>query len=387
MENKKNVGSVDEEPGGSIEESGSDNAVLVITSCQNWHTAYKNSLRSVEDLSRYLSLSEEDKTNLRQVAKTYHMRITPHYFSLIKDYADTKDPIRMQCVPSPEEIRQEEHERIDPLSEEKTSPVPCLVHRYPDRVLLLVTGKCFMYCRHCTRKRLWHTKLAEPTLKDIDLALTYVQDNPQIREVIISGGDPLTLPTERLDYILSSVVRRTNVEVVRIGTRSPVVMPERIDDNLCKVLEKYHNLWVNVQFNHPREVNPDSIAACGKLQRCGIPISNQSVLLRGVNDDPQVMIELCRKLQAIRVRPYYMYQCDPVVGAWHFRTSVWRGIEILEKMRGHTGGLCIPTYVVDGIDGKGKIPISSNYLVSMSPDGVTLRNYKNETFFYYSPKG
>jgi lysine 2,3-aminomutase len=243
-----------------------------------------------------------------------------------------------------------------------------------------------MYCRHCTRKRLWRCRIPEPTLKDIDLALSYVRQNREIREVIISGGDPLTLPTEKIDYILSSIAEIKNVEVIRIGTRAPVVLPQRIEDNLCKVLEKYENLWVNTQFNHPEEITPQAISACRKLQRCGIVLSNQSVLLKGINDNVKTMLELCRKLQAIRVRPYYLYQCDPVVGAHHFRTSVLRGMDILENMRGYTSGMCIPTFVVDGIDGRGKIPISPNYVLSQSPDGLTLRNYKNETFFYYNPK-
>lgn len=352
----------------------------------DWRAEWKASITSVENLSEYLALSDQEKLDLRQVIRRFHMRITPHYFSLIREPQNPFDPIRMQCVPALQELCAESHEHIDPLGEEKTSPVPCLVHRYPDRALLLVTNKCFMYCRHCTRKRLWREKISEPTLKDIDLALSYVADNKQIREVIISGGDPLTLPTERLDYILSSVARRPNIEVVRIGTRAPVVLPSRIDDNLCTVLAKYQNLWINVQFNHPNEISAQAVQACRKLQACGIPINNQSVLLKDINDDAQVMAHLCHKLQAIRVRPYYMYQCDPVIGAWHFRTSVWRGIDIVEKMRGYTGGLCIPTYVIDGIDGHGKIPVGPNYLVSMSPEGVTLRNYKNETFFYFSPK-
>jgi lysine 2,3-aminomutase len=204
--------------------------------------------------------------------------------------------------------------------------------------------------------------------------------------VIVSGGDPLTLPTEKIDYILSMLSDIKSIEVIRIGTRAPVVFPQRIDDNLCKVLEKYENLWLNTQFNHPSEITTQSILACKRLQRCGIVISNQSVLLKGVNDNVGTMLELCHKLQNIRVRPYYLYQCDPVVGAHHFRTSIWRGIDILENMRGHTSGMCIPTFVVDGIDGKGKIPINPNYVLSVSPDGLTLRNYKNETLFYFNPK-
>jgi len=376
------IESLDEEPGGS----DSAECKTEITSEENWHASYRNSIKNIEDLARFILIPEEDRPLVKQAIKTFHIRIPLYYLSLIKDLNDLDSPIRRQCVPSIEEIKGEIHEKIDPLGEEKTSPAPCLVHRYPDRALLIVTGRCFMYCRHCTRKRLWRSRIPEPTLKDIDLALSYVRQNRQIREVIVSGGDPLTLPTEKIDYILSSVAGLKNVEVIRIGTRAPVVLPQRIDDNLCRVLEKYENLWINTQFNHPDEITPQAISACKKLQRCGIVLSNQSVLLKGVNDDIETMIELCQRLQSIKVRPYYLYQCDPVVGAHHFRTSILRGIDILENMRGHTSGMCIPTFVVDGIDGRGKIPIGPNYVLSQSPEGLTLRNYKNETFFYYNPK-
>ncbi len=384
MHNSKKIScSTDEEPGGNKSVVGGNNDLFVE---ENWQIAYKDSLKSIDTLARRIPLEQIEKLNLKQVAKTYHMRIPLYYFSLIQDGSNPLDPIRRQCVPSIEEIREEIHESIDPLGEEKTSPCPFLVHRYPDRVLLLVTGCCFMYCRHCTRKRLWGNKNIEPTLKDIEQSLSYIKEHTNIREVIVSGGDPLTLPTVRLDYILSMVASLKNIEVIRIGTRAPVVFPQRIDESLCAVLEKYDNLWVNVQFNHPREITSQSIDACKKIQKCGIPVNNQSVLLKGINDDPQVMIELCYKLQSIRIRPYYLFQCDPVIGASHFRTSVFKGIEILEKMRGHTSGMCIPTFVVDGIDGKGKIPLAPEYLVSISSEGITLRNYKNETFFYYNPK-
>ena len=359
--------------------SGSRNSVMLE---EDWRSACKNSVTTINDLAELIPMKIEEKAGLAQVAKTFHMRITPYFLSLIQDASDPQDPIRRQCVPSIEEIRGGVHESIDPLGEEKTSPFPCLVHRYPDRVLLLVTGRCFMYCRHCTRKRLWKHRTPEPALKDIDQALEYVKENKQIREIVISGGDPLVLQTEKLDYILSKASSIRSVEAIRIGTRTPVVLPSRIDEALCEVLEKYDNLWINVQFNHPREITQQSIEACRKIQKCGIPLSNQSVLLKGINDDPETMSELCQKLQSARIRPYYLFQCDPVVGAYHFITSIWKGVELIEKMRGHTSGMCVPNYVVDGIDGKGKIPIGPNYLVSMSSEGVTLRNYRNETFFY-----
>lgn len=355
-----------------------------ISLAEDWHDAYKNSLKTVSALYKETQLKEE-KALLTNVISVYHMSIPRYYLSLIDDINNPNDPIRKQCVPSIDELDVEQNEVMDPLSEEKNSPTPWLVHRYPDRVLLLATSRCFMYCRHCTRKRLWSHNIFDASLKDIDIALDYVKNNPKIREVIISGGDPLTLETERLDYILSGVSSLPNIEAIRIGTRAPVVLPQRIDDRLCVMLERYPTLWINLQFNHPREITSQSIQACRKLQKCGIPLSNQSVLLRGVNDTPEVMIKLCQKLQSIRVRPYYLFECDPVVGASHFRTSVLKGVEIIERMRGHIGGMCVPVFVVDGIDGKGKIPLGSNYVISSSPRGFTLRNYKNEIFFYSNP--
>jgi lysine 2,3-aminomutase len=223
-------------------------------------------------------------------------------------------------------------------------------------------------------------------MKDINKALSYVKANKKIREVIISGGDPLRLSSQRIDSILAAVARCENIEAMRIGTRAPVVCPSRIDDELLQVLSKYKNLWINVQFNHPREITIQSEEACRKIQRCGIPISNQSVLLKGINDDAKTMLELCHKLQNIRVRPYYLFQCDPVIGTSHFRTDVGKGIEIIEAMRGHTGGMCVPTFVVDGIKGKGKIPLGPDYLLSKSDNGLMLRNYKKEAFYYPNPK-
>ena len=366
--------SLQEEPGG---------CQVATLKFNDWHASYKNSIQSVNELSKLITL--QDAPSLRQVAKIYHMRITHYYLSLIKNPQDPQDPIAKQCIPSLGELNDSAGSNIDPLSEVRTSPTPYLVHRYPDRVLLIVTGRCFMYCRHCTRKRLWPAKTSEPSLKDIDTALNYVRNDKNIREIIVSGGDPLTLPTERLEHILTSISRISNIEAVRIGTRAPVVLPQRIDEQLCRTLEKFNNLWVNVQFNHPNEITPQSSRACMMLARCGIPVSNQSVLLRGINDNPDVMTELCHKLQSIRVRPYYLFQCDPVVGASHFRTSVLKGIDIIERMRGHTSGMCIPTFVVDAVEGKGKIPLGPNYLLSRAPNGVVLRNYNNETVFYSHP--
>jgi len=365
---------LEEEPGGS----------LLLE--KDWLTLYRNSIKNIEELSRHIPLDEQEKKSLSEVCDIYHMRITDYFLSLIKNPLDKEDPIRRQCIPDVREIKEDIHESIDPLGEEKTSPVRSIVHRYPDRVLFIITNRCFIYCRHCTRKRLWKKNIPEPNLKDIEDGLDYIKKHSKIREVIVSGGDPFTLSNERLNYILCSLSKIKNVEVIRVGTRAPVVSPSRIDNALCCILAKYDNLWLNTQFNHPKEITPQSISACKRLQRCGIPISNQAVLLKGINDNPHIMIELCHKLQKIRVRPYYLFQCDAVVGVSHFRTSVWRGIEIIEKMRGHTGGMCIPTFVIDGEDGKGKIPLGPQYLISLTAEGLILRNYNNEVFFYYNPK-
>ena len=383
MDSCKCASSLKEEPGGCDDEYGGSLRPAIRD--ENWFITHKNSIKKIDDLSGLIVFSGEEEKILKQVAAAYHMRIPRYYLSLIRERDNPLDPIRRQCIPSKEEMSEEINEDIDPLNEEKASPVPYLVHRYPDRALLLVTGQCFMYCRHCTRKRLWKNKIPDPLLRDINKALWYVKEHNSIREIIVSGGDPLTLPTERLEYILSAIARIKNIEVIRIGTRTPVVFPQRIDDSLCAVFKKYDNLWINLQFNHPWEVTPQAAIACRKLQKCGIPISNQSVLLKGVNDNPEVMTELCHKLQNIRVRPYYLFQCDPVVGTSHFHTPVLKGVEIVKRMQGYTSGMCIPKFVVDGIEGKGKVPLAPNYLVSASEEGVLLRNYKDELFFYPNP--
>ena len=375
---------VEEEPGGcNYDIKNYNNTAFDV---ENWQISDKKSFQSIESLSEYLPLKQEEKTLLKKIVNIYHIRIPHYYLSLIKDFSDNRDPIRRQCIPSSEELAENSFEKEDPLGEKNDSFCSCLVHRYPDRALLLVTNRCFMYCRHCTRKRIWPSVVKEPTLEEIKTALEYVRTNKKIREIIISGGDPLTLPTERLECILSSIATCENIQVIRIGTRAPVVFPQRIDKSLCKMLEKYQNIWVNVQFNHPREVTPESTIACRKLQRLGIPVSNQSVLLKGINDDYKVMTELCQKLQRIRIRPYYLFQCDPVVGTTHFQTPVDRGIEIIKKMRGFTSGMCVPAFVVDGIDGKGKVPLQPNYLVSREEGYLILKNYKEDLFEYHNPE-
>jgi lysine 2,3-aminomutase len=353
--------------------------------CTN-NSKLNKSITSLEELQLHTKIKDQELPQLEEVTKIFPMSITPYYFSLIEDINNESDPVRKQCVPTICELSDDYTEEVDPLSEEATSPVSCLIHRYPDRALLIVSNRCFMYCRHCTRKRIWKNNLPQPTMKDINRALSYVKANKKIREVIISGGDPFRLSNQRIDSILAAVARCENIEAMRIGTRAPVVCPSRIDDELCRILSKYKNIWINVQFNHPKEITIQSEEACRKIQKCGIPMSNQSVLLKGINDDARIMLELCHKLQNIRVRPYYLFQCDPVIGTSHFRTDVNKGIEIIEAMRGHTGGMCVPTFVVDGIKGKGKIPLGPDYLISKNDKGLMLRNYKKETFYYPNPK-
>ncbi|MCG2711809.1 MAG: KamA family radical SAM protein [Candidatus Omnitrophica bacterium] len=346
----------------------------------------RKSIATVEQLSKFINFDDTTRKALNEIVKKYHLLISPYYLSLIKDLNDENDPIRKQCVPAIEELFGNATERIDPLGEKETSVTNILVHRYPDRVLLIATSRCFMYCRHCTRKRLWQNNNVEPSLAEIRSSLDYVRGNESIREIIVSGGDPLTLNQERLDWILEEASSIAHIQAIRIGTRTPVVFPEKITKSLCRILGKYNKLWMNIQFNHPREITPESTGACRMLQKCGIPLSNQTVLLKGINDSPQVMKELCQKLQAIRVRPYYIFQCDEVVGASHFRTSIFKGIEIIEHMRGHTSGMCIPRFVVDGPNGKGKIPLDPQYMLSITPNKVILRNYNNEVFEYYNPQ-
>lgn len=346
----------------------------------------KKLIATADQLAKFINFDATTLKALNEIIKQYHMLIPPYYFSLIRDPNDENDPIRKQCVPALEELFSNSMEREDPLGEKETSVTKILVHRYPDRVLLLSTSRCFMYCRHCTRKRLWQNNDVEPSLAEIRSSLDYVREHKEIREIIISGGDPLTLNQERLDWILEDASSIEHVQSIRIGTRTPVVFPERITKSLCRMLGKYDKLWINMQFNHPREITPESTAACRMLQKSGIPLSNQSVLLKGINDSVEVMKELCQKLQAIRVRPYYIFQCDEVVGASHFRTSIFKGIEIIEHLRGHTSGMCVPRFVVDGPNGKGKIPLDPQYLLSMTPDKVVLRNYNNEVFEYHNPQ-
>ncbi|MCI4625315.1 MAG: KamA family radical SAM protein [Candidatus Magnetoovum sp. WYHC-5] len=353
-----------------------------------WYDAgwqFTNSIQSLSELSKLLNIDNATQFEYEKLIRQFRYKVTPYYLSLI-DWLDAADPIRKQCIPDLKEMDYHVVGQTDPLWEEEDMQVPGLVHRYPDRVLAIVTNICAMYCRHCTRKRKWYEEQAHTTKKEMALMVKYVKETPQVREVIVSGGDPLTMSLENLDWFLGELRLIPHVEVLRIGSRIPVVLPMAITEELVHMLAKHRPLWLNTQFNHPREITPQSADACDKLIRAGIPVSNQSVLLRGVNDSVDVMKELCYKLQKIMVRPYYLFQCDPVVGVEHLRTNVWKGIEIIENMRGHMGGLCIPTFVVDAPGGGGKIPLQPFYLLSMSDNEVILRNHEGLIINYHNPR-
>jgi len=342
----------------------------------DWKWQQTNSLRSIRQLRNLIPFTRDELEAIGRLEADYKVAIPPYYFSLINT-DDPEDPIRLQSVPSPLEA-QGGFELEDPLEEDKDSPVPGLTHRYPDRVLMLTTPNCTMYCRYCTRKRATLTRGGwEGISKNDELMIEYIRKNKQIRDVIVSGGDPLTLPLPKLKYYLDNLKEIDHVDVIRIGTRVPVTLPQRLYDNeLLDLLAETEKVYIQTHFNHPREVTPEAHRVCRSLLRRGMPINNHSVLLKGVNDNLGTMRQLLRGLLRIKVRPYYLFHCDPVTGAGHFRTSVAKGMEIMEGLRGHTSGIGIPTYVVDSPHGGGKIPVMPNYIISQSDDAVVLRNYE-----------
>ncbi|WP_439622662.1 KamA family radical SAM protein [Gemmata sp.] len=350
----------------------------------DWRWQTQNSIRSVRQLRTLLKFSNEELEAIGRLEGDYKLAIPPYYFSLI-DTENPVDPIRIQSVPNPLEAENASgYELEDPLEEDKDSPVPGLTHRYPDRVLLVTTPNCSMYCRYCTRKRATLTRGGwEGVSADDERMIDYVRTHPEIRDVIVSGGDPLTLPLNKLRFYLDNLKVIDHVDVIRIGTRVPVTLPQRLyDPELIDLLASAEKVYIQTHFNHPREITPEAARVCRSLLRHGMPINNHSVLLKGVNDDLGTMRELLRGLLRIKVRPYYLFHCDPVTGAGHFRTSVWKGLEIMEGLRGHMSGIGIPTYVVDSPHGGGKIPMMPNYLVSMSDDAVILRNYEGMLIRY-----
>lgn len=350
----------------------------------DWHWQVRNRITTVEDLKKVINITPEEEEGIHNALKTLRMGITP-YYALLMDKDDPNCPVRKQAVPTLYETYISDADLDDPLHEDTDSPVPGLTHRYPDRVLLLITDMCSMYCRHCTRRRFAGQKDDESPLDNIDKAIEYIRNTPVVRDVLLSGGDCLLVSDERLEYIIKKLREIPHVEVIRLGSRTPVVLPQRITPELVEMLKKYHPVWLNTHFNHSKEVTPEAQQACRLLADAGIPLGNQSVLLRGVNDCVHVMKKLMHDLVKMRVRPYYIYQCDLSAGIEHFRTPVSKGIEIIEGLRGHTSGYAVPTFVVDAPGGGGKIPVMPNYLISQSPDKVILRNYEGVITTYTEP--
>ena len=350
----------------------------------DWKWQVKNRIETLDQLKKYIPLTSEEEEGVSRSLQTLRMAITPYYLTLI-DPDNPNDPVRKQAIPTGSETHISPADLLDPLHEDEDSPVQGLTHRYPDRVLLLITDMCSMYCRHCTRRRFAGQKDDETSPDYIQKAIDYIAATPQVRDVLLSGGDALMVSDAKLESIIKRLRAIPHVEIIRIGSRVPVVCPQRITDNLVNMLKKYHPIWLNTHFNHPNEITPESSEACEKLANAGIPLGNQSVLLRGVNDCVNIMKRLVHELVKIRVRPYYIYQCDLSMGLEHFRTPVSKGIEIIEGLRGHTSGYAVPTFVVDAPGGGGKTPVMPTYVISQSPGKVVLRNFEGVITTYIEP--
>jgi lysine 2,3-aminomutase len=349
----------------------------------DWRWQLSRRLNSVDDFEKVLHLTDSERRALGTDG-LFRVDITPYFASLI-DPDDPNDPIRKQVVPTDAEIVPFTGMMEDSLAEDRHSPVPGLVHRYPDRVLMLVTTQCASYCRYCTRARIVGDSSATFSRAEFEMQIDYLKKTPQVRDILISGGDPLVLAPHILEELLSRLREIPHIEIIRIGSRVPVFMPMRVTAQLTDMLQKYHPLWMNIHINHPNEISLELAEACDRLTRAGIPLGNQSVLLAGVNDCPHIQRQLVHDLLRIRVRPYYLYQCDLVEGAGHFRTPVAKGIEIMEALRGHTTGFAVPTYVVDAPGGGGKIPVGPNYMISMSDHKIILRNFEGYVTSYEEP--
>ena len=351
----------------------------------DWKWQVKNRIETLEQLNQYIKLTAEEQEGVRKSLETLRMAITPYYLSLI-DPNDPNDPVRRQAIPTAAETHISPADLTDPLHEDEDSPVPGLTHRYPDRVLFLITDMCSMYCRHCTRRRFAGQNDCESPSERIQKCIDYIAKTPTVRDVLLSGGDALMVNDKMLESIIQRLRAIPHVEIIRLGSRTPVVCPQRITDDLVNMLKKYHPIWLNTHFNHPNEMTPEASAALAKLADAGIPLGNQSVLLRGVNDCVHIMKRLVHLLVKNRVRPYYIYQCDLSMGLEHFRTPVSKGIEIIENLRGHTSGYAVPTFVVDAPGGGGKTPVMPNYVISQSPNKVILRNFEGVITTYTEPE-
>ncbi len=347
----------------------------------SWIWQQQKRIKSMEQLEKVINVSEEERNAFAKSHEMFNMGITPYYASLI-DPNDENCPIRLQSVPKYGELTILEHDLEDPLGEERDMPVPGITHRYPDRVLFYTTHNCPVYCRHCTRKRKVSDPSSSAANKQLEESLTYIDAHKEIRDVVISGGDPLSNSDDRLEYILSRLRAMEHIQVFRIGTRNLVTLPQRITDSFANMLRKYHPVFVHTHFNHPKECTKEAFDACAKLADAGCVINNQTVLLKGVNDDPMVMKELMHKLLLMRVRPYYIFQCDMAQGISHFRTPIQTGIDIIEKLRGWTSGMANPTFVVDAPGGGGKIPLLPTYVKSHEGKKWVFRNFRNQEFTY-----
>jgi len=348
----------------------------------NWRWQLRHRITTVEELKQYIELTPEEISGIEAIqGKGLGLNITPYYASLM-DAKDPMCPIRRTTVPRIEETIIKNYQMIDPLGEDKSSPIPGLVHRYPDRVLLLVTDQCASYCRYCTRRRLVGHKERAITKSEFKNVVRWLKEHTKIRDVLISGGDPLTLETTRLEEILRDLYAIPHIEIIRIGTKIPVTMPQRITSSLCNTLRAYHPLFMSINFIHSKEITEECKEACEKLAEAGIPLGSQTVLLKGVNDNVDTMKELLHKLLMIRVKPYYIYQCDLAQGVDHFKTPIESGLEIMEKLRGWTTGYGVPTYVIDAPGGGGKVPISPNYILAKTSKKVKIRNYKGKEYEY-----
>ena len=348
----------------------------------DWRWQNRNRVRSLAELERLVVLSDDERAAIARHTGSLPVGITPYYAALL-DSHDSSQALRRTVVPVLGEYETSHGENDDPLGEDAHSPVPGLVHRYPDRVLLLVTNFCSVYCRYCTRARMVGAAGERSVKKsDIEAAFTYIENNPAIRDVLISGGDPLSLDDDRLEYILRRLRKIKHVEFIRIGTKQPVVQPMRITSSLTRILKRYHPLWMSLHFTHPDELTPEVAQACGRLADAGIPLGSQTVLLKDVNDNVETMTALMQGCLKIRVKPYYLYQCDPISGSGHFRTPVSRGVEIIRGLRGHTTGYAVPTFVIDAPNGGGKIPISPDYVVGYENEDLVLKSYDGGTYRY-----
>jgi lysine 2,3-aminomutase len=352
----------------------------------HWIWQQSNRLKTLASCEGVIQLSEGEREAFRASSDLFHVGITPYYAGLM-DPEDPNCPIRLQSIPQPGELQKLPEDLQDPLNEEGDMPTPCITHRYPDRVLFYVTHNCPVYCRHCTRKRKVSDPSSSTMSRQLEDAFQYIESHPEIRDIVVSGGDPLSLSDKKLDMILTRLRSIPHIEIFRLGTRNLVTLPQRVTPEFVEMLKKHTPVYVNTHFNHPKECTYEAYLACKLLADAGCVIGNQSVLLKGINDDPEVMKELCQKLLAMRVRPYYIYQCDLAQGISHFRTSIETGLNIIEHLRGHTSGLANPTFVVDAPGGGGKIPLLPNYVVKHEGKRWTLRNFQNREFLYIEPDG